>query len=169
MRQIKNKIIAKLFTKYPALVNWWAQNSEFVEFSESPWTQLTKDASQCCLSLVTTSGVHLKSQPAFNMKDPAGDPTFREIPADTFHEDLTITHNYYDHSDADKDINIVFPTDLVHDLKQTGAIGSVNHRHFSFMGHITEHHIYTLMRDTGPMVASALKADGVDIAILTPA
>jgi D-proline reductase (dithiol) PrdB len=103
------------------------------------------------------------------MKDPAGDPTFREIPADTSHENLTITHNYYDHSDADKDINIVFPIERVRELKRLGDIADVNHRHFSFMGHITNQHVHALMRDTAPQVASALKADGVDIAILTPA
>jgi D-proline reductase (dithiol) PrdB len=103
------------------------------------------------------------------MMDSAGDPTFREIPSNISHENLTITHNYYDHSDADKDINIVFPIERVLELKKFGDIGDVNHRHFSFMGHITNQHVNTLMRDTAPQVASALKADGVDIVILTPA
>jgi hypothetical protein len=63
----------------------------------------------------------------------------------------------------------VFPIERVLDLKKLGDIGGVNHRHFSFMGHIKNHHVNTLMRDTAPLVASALKADGVDIVILTPA
>ena len=128
---------------------------------------MTMPASQCRLALVTTSGVHLLSQLPFNMKDPAGDPTFREIPADTSPENLTITHDYYDHSDAEKDINIVFPIERVLDLKELGDIGEVNRRHFSFMGHITNHHVDTLIGDTAPRVASALKTDGVDIVILT--
>ena len=168
-KQKQDKLVAKLFTRYPILVNLWARHSKFVEFSDSPWTRLTMPVSQCRLALVTTGGAHLRSQPPFNMKDPAGDPTFREIPADTSHENLTITHNYYDHSDADKDINIVFPIERVRELKRLGDIGDVNHRHFSFMGHITNQHVHTLMRDTAPQVASALKADGVDIVILTPA
>ena len=168
-KEKQDKLIAKLFTRYPILVNLWARHSKFVEFSDSPWTRVTMAASQCRLALVSTGGVHLLSQPPFNMKDPSGDPTFREIPADTSHENLTITHNYYDHSDADKDVNIVFPIERVLDLKKLGDIADVNHRHFSFMGHITNHHVHTLMRDTAPRVASALKADGVDIVILTPA
>jgi len=103
------------------------------------------------------------------MKDASGDPTFREIPYDTPRQNLTITHDYYDHSDADKDINIVFPIERVLDLKKFEDIGEVNYRHFSFMGHILNHHIHTLMRTTAPRVASALKDDGVDIVILTPA
>ena len=84
-------------------------------------------------------------------------------------KNLAITHGYYDHSDADKDINIVFPIDRVLDLKKFGDIGDVNHRHFSFMGHIMDQHVHALMRDTATQVASALKSDGVDIVILTPA
>lgn len=103
------------------------------------------------------------------MKDPAGDPTFREIPAGTSPADLTITHNYYDHSDADKDINVVFPIERVQELKQSNEIGDVNYRHFSYMGHIMHHHIKTLMKVTAPRVAAALKLDKVDIVILTPA
>ena len=103
------------------------------------------------------------------MKDTAGDPSFREIPADTQPADLIITHNYYDHSDADKDVNIVFPIERVWELKQSNEIGDVNYRHFSFMGHIMQHHIQTLIEDTAPRVAAALKSDGVDIVILTPA
>jgi len=103
------------------------------------------------------------------MKDPSGDPTFREIPADTRLQNLMITHDYYDHSDADQDVNIVFPIERVLDLKMFGDIGEVNYRHFSFMGHITDHHIQTLTRATAPRVASALKDDEVDIVILTPA
>ena len=163
------KLSARLFTRYPFLVKLWARHSNFLEFSQSPWTEMSKPASKCRLALVTTSGVHLQSQAPFNMKDSAGDATYREIPAETSRENLTITHDYYDHSDADKDINIVFPIERVLDLKKLGDIGDVNYRHFSFMGHITNHHVNTLIRTTAPRVASALKADGVDMVILTPA
>lgn len=121
------------------------------------------------MALITTGGVHLKSQIPFNMADPSGDPTFREIPADIKPSGLIITHDYYDHKDADKDINIVLPIERIKDLEKTGDIGSVNGRHFSFMGHITAPHIETLIKETAPKVAKKLKSDNVDIAILTPA
>jgi len=168
-REKKDQFIAKLLTKYPSLFRKWVHRSKFIEFSDSPWTPFDGDISTCRLALVTTGGVHLKSQKPFNMKDPAGDPTFREIPADTQTEDLTITHNYYDHADADKDVNIVFPIERVQELNQSNEIGDVNYRHFSFMGHIMHHHIKTLMKETAPRVAAALKSDEVDIVILTPA
>jgi D-proline reductase (dithiol) PrdB len=72
-------------------------------------------------------------------------------------------------ADADKDVNIIFPIERVQELKQSHEIGDVNCRHFSFMGHIMQHHIQTLMKVTAPRVAEALKSDNVDIVILTPA
>jgi len=169
LREKKDKLIAKLFSNYPSLFRKWVHHSKFIEFSYSPWTQLNKDISKCRLALVTTGGVHLASQNPFNMKDPSGDPTFRAIPSHASPSDLIITHNYYDHTDADKDVNIVFPIEIVHDLKRSGEIAAVNYRHFSFMGHIMDHHIITLLKETAPRVAEALKSDNVDIAILTPA
>lgn len=169
IRQKKDKFVAKVLDRYPSLFNKWVQHSKFIEFSDSPWTPLDKSITRCRLALITTGGVHLKSQPPFDMTDPAGDSTFREIPSDTSPSELVITHNYYRHSDADKDVNIVFPIERVLDLKQAGDIGDVNYRHFSFMGHIMDHHIDTLMKETAPRVANELKSDQVDIVILTPA
>lgn len=103
------------------------------------------------------------------MTDASGDPTFREIPADIRPSDLAITHDYYDHKDAERDINIMLPVERVKDLEKSGDIGAVNRRHFSFMGHITAPHIDILTNETAPEAASILKSDSVDIVILTPA
>jgi D-proline reductase (dithiol) PrdB len=169
LKQRTNKILGRLFTRHPVLVKLWASHTTVVEFPDTPWTPLAKAAKRCRLALVTTGGVHLEVQRPFDMMDPDGDPTFREIPAHTSPRDLRITHDYYDHTDADRDINVVFPLERVRELETLGEIGAVNPRHFSFMGHIKNAHIATLLNDTAPGVASALKSDGVDIAILTPA
>jgi D-proline reductase (dithiol) PrdB len=84
-------------------------------------------------------------------------------------DDLMITHNYYDHQDADQDINVVFPIKRLKEFEAEGMIGQVAPRHFSFMGHILGHHIESLVNRTGPEVAKMLKADGVDAVFLTPA
>jgi D-proline reductase (dithiol) PrdB len=168
-RKTRDQLIARVLTQYPSLFHRWAKGADTIQFKHSPWTKLSKGISHSRLSLITTGGVHLRSQPTFDMRDPAGDPSFREIPADISVRDLTITHNYYDHSDADKDVNIVFPIERIKDLERSGDIGQTNHRHFSFMGHITGHHKETLINETAPRVAAELKKDGVDIAILTPA
>ena len=168
LRQIKDKIVAKIMLMFPGLLHSWAKKGDFITHEDSPFTPLAKPLSQCRLALVTTGGVHHMDQKPFDMIDPQGDPTFREIHATAAPENLTITHNYYDHGDAEKDINIVLPLQRVQDLVNTGEIGSVNSRHVSFMGHITGPHITTLVNETAPQVAAMLKNDGVDIVILTP-
>lgn len=169
MKQLKDKVTARLFTRYPSLLNRWAQKARIVSFSETPWTSFTGDPAKSRLALITTGGVHLKSQPPFKMRDRHGDPSFREIPADANPADLSITHNYYDHRDAVRDVNIVFPLERVRLLEQFGEIGKVNQRHFSFMGHISNRHLHMLINETAPSVAQKLKQDRVDIALLTPA
>jgi len=169
IQQVKDKVLAKVFSKSPWLFNQWARQSTFLKYNDSPWCALTKPIAECRLALITTGGVHLKTQAPFDMTDPAGDPTFREIPADAAPSDLTITHNYYDHRDAVKDINIVFPIERVRTLVTAGDIAGVNHRHFSFMGHIMGPHLETLVTEIAPRVACMLKTDEVDIVILTPA
>ncbi len=102
------------------------------------------------------------------MNDPDGDPTFRTINTKKPDSKLMITHDYYDHTDADKDINIVFPVDRLKEFKHEGLIGTVADKHYGFMGHIDGEHIDTLITTQAPEVAQRLKADNVDVVILTP-
>jgi len=169
MKQLKDKLIARLFTRYPSMLSRWAQKARIVRYSETPWTAFKVDPAKSRLALITSGGFHLKSQPPFDMKDRQGDPSFREIPADAKPAGLSITHNYYDTRDAVLDVNTVFPLERVRLLEQFGEIGKVNHRHFSFMGHISSRHLDTLINKTAPGVAEKLKEDGVDMALLTPA
>jgi len=169
MKQFKNKVLARLYTRYPSLLKRWARKARIVSYSESPWTDFTGSLARSRLALVTTGGIYLKTQPPFDMQARDGDPTFREIPAEATQADLAISHDYYDNRDAVRDINIVFPLERVRLLEQFGEIGKVNHRHFSFMGHISNHHIDTLISETAPGVAEKLREDSVDMALLTPA
>ena len=118
---------------------------------------------------MTTGGVHLPEQPPFDMDNPDGDATYRAIPTDTPPERITITHKYYDHSDADADLNVIFPLEHFRSLVQTGIIGSLASHHFGFMGHIEGEQVTILNERTAPEVAAKLRADGVDFAFLTPA
>ena len=168
-KQIRDRLFARLYTRYPALVKNWARKARIINSIDIPWTPFQGKTEESRLALITTGGVHLKHQPPFDMLDPSGDPSFRQIPADAIPDQLAITHNYYDHRDANRDVNIVFPIESVRQLKALDEIGSVNSRHFSFMGHIVGQHLETLINDTAPRVTAALKEDSVDMVILTPA
>ena len=165
----KDKTLGKLFTRFPTLVERWARSKKFVVHQDTPWATLTKETNECQIALVTTGGVHLRCQPPFDMEDKDGDPTFRGIPSWVDTKDLTITHDYYDHRDADQDINVVFPIQRLRELQAKGIIGGIAPRHFSFMGHITGRHLGTLVKRTGPEVARMLKENGAEAVFLTPA
>jgi D-proline reductase (dithiol) PrdB len=98
----KDTMFEKLFTRFPGLVERWAKSHDFVINVHVPWAPLRKDLKDSRVALLTTAGVHLRSQPAYDMEDREGDPTFREIPAWTRIDDLMITYTYYDHRDARK-------------------------------------------------------------------
>jgi D-proline reductase (dithiol) PrdB len=165
----KDRIIAKFYMRLPFLVKIWARTHRFVTNANVLWTPLRKQLGQAKVALVTTAGIHLRSDPPYDMHDKEGDPSFRQIPSRTNVRDLMITHNYYDHSDADKDIGVVFPLERLKELELEGMIGNVAPRHFSFMGHILGRHIVTLIEETGPAVAGMLREDNVDAVFLTPA
>lgn len=168
MNRLKNRLIAKLFTRFPALVERWVKKAAPWKVEGVPWSPLTKPLKTCKIAIVTTAGVHLKGQRPFDMKDTNGDPSYRDIPLSTPIEQLMITHDYYDHSDADKDINIVFPIDRLKELKDAGEMGDIAETNYGFMGHIDKGHIYTLINETAPAVAEKLRAQNVDAVLLTP-
>ncbi len=168
MGRFKNRLVARLLTRFPGLLRRSAEKVEKIEVGPTPWTPFTKDLSGARVALVTTAGVHLATQPPFDMEDPDGDPSFRELPSDTPKKDYRITHDYYDHTDAEKDINIVFPVDRLSEMAEAGAIGSLAPVNFGFMGHILGRHVKTLVEKTAPEVAGMLRAEAVDAVLLTP-
>ena len=124
--------------------------------------------SESKVAIVTTAGVHHKDHFAFDMNDKDGDPSFRIVNSSLPTGTLTITHDYYDHADADRDINIVFPIDRLKELESVGYIGKVSNMHLSFMGHITGPHVKTLVEKTAPDAAEMFRLEGVDVVLLAP-
>lgn len=160
---------ARLFTWNRAVVEWWARHVKVTAHAGTPWTPLRKEPGAYAVALVTTAGVHLASDAPFDMGDRRGDPSFREIPSDASASGLLVTHDHYDHRDADRDVNVVFPVDRLRELAGHGEIGRTAPLHYSFMGHVTGPHVATLRDATSREVARRLRAAGVDIALLSPA
>lgn len=131
--------------------------------TETPFALSRKPLHHCRLALVTTGGVHLPEDPRFDIDDPSGDCSYREIPNDT--NALTWTHAYYV-PDRGEDLDSVFPLWTLRKLEKKGIVGGLNHRHFSFMG--TIHDPAPLVERTAPEVAKKLVEDLVDAVLLTP-
>ena len=164
-----NHIAVQLFRRVPWLASRWAKTHRFIECRDVPWTPPSTPVSESAIALVTTAGVHLRSQEPFDMDDPDGDPSFRVIPSTSLHADLTITHKYYDHSAADRDINVVLPLDRARALAAEGRIGGLASFVYGLMGHIDGRHLKTLVEETAPEVARCLKHDRADAVVLIPA
>ena len=128
-----------------------------------PFVKPKKPLDRSRLALVTTGGVHLPDQPRFDIDDPAGDCSYREIP--TSADDLTWTHAYY-RPDEGSDLDAVFPLRTLHRLVRDGMVGELSARHFSFMGAI--HDPTPLVEKTAPEVAGKLVEDRADVVLLTP-
>lgn len=128
-----------------------------------PFVHPKKPLAGSRLALVTTGGVHLPEQPRFDIDDPLGDSSYREIPAGATR--LTWPHAYY-RPDEDADLDAVFPLWTLRKLAGEDVIGELNHRHFGFMGAI--HDAGPLIDETAPEVAEKLLEDEVDAVLLTP-
>ncbi len=169
IRRLIHQGIARLTTYWPYLSNKLIEAFKPLALDNIPWAQVTKPLNESKIAVVTTAGLHHRNQAAFNMADSQGDPTYRILDAASIENDYTITHDYYDHRDADKDINIVFPITRLKEMAAAGCIGALAKRHISFMGHIDGNHVNTLKNQTAPKVAELLEKDAADVVLLTPA
>jgi D-proline reductase (dithiol) PrdB len=168
LNRFKNQLIASVITRFPVLAKRFISAYAPWESQDVPWTAVAKALADSSIAVVTTAGVHHNYQEPFNMLDPDGDPSYRIIDLKSPLSSLMITHDYYDHADADKDINIVFPIERLKEFEKEKIIGQVAELHYGFMGHITGRHLLTLINKTAPEVAQRLKQDKVDIVLLTP-
>lgn len=124
-----------------------------------PYTPRSRELKQSTFALVTTAGVHLRDQEPFNVD---GDNSWRVIAGDVESNQLMVTHEHYDHHDADQDINTVFPIDRIRELAEEGVIGGTNDKHLGFMGYTQN--FRDLYERAAPEMAKAIlrsKADGV--------
>ena len=128
-----------------------------------PFVRPEKPLEDCRLALVTTGGVHLPRDTRFDIDDPSGDCSYREIPNDAYA--LTWTHAYYSPS-LGADLDSVFPLWTLRRLVIEGIVGELAPRQFSFMGAI--HDPEPLVEKTAPEVARKLADDEVDAVLLTP-
>ncbi len=127
-----------------------------------PYTPRSRELKETAFALVSTAGVHLREQEPFNVD---GDNSWRLIPGDVQAYQLMVTHEHYDHSDADKDINCIFPIDRLRELAQEGIIGGVSDKHLGFMGY--SQHLRDLYGRSAPEMAKIILRSKADAVLLT--
>ena len=115
------------------------------------------------VALVTSSAIHLQSDPAFRPMELG----FRTIPGDVDFADLAQSHvsSNFDRAGFQLDPNVVFPLDRLRDLEASGLIGGVAERHYSFVG--AQANIGAL-ESVGHEMGRLMREEGVDVALLVP-
>lgn len=126
-----------------------------------PYTPFRKELREATLAIVSMAGIHLKSQQPFDLES---DTTYRVIPGDAASGDLMVTHEHYDHQDADLDPNVMFPLERARELADEGFIAAVNDKHYS-LGYAQD--LRTIYDQVAPEIAEALYQSQTDIVLLT--
>lgn len=144
----------------------WHGCFRFSPCQPAHFTPLRVPLSSCKVSLLTTAGVHLRTQPRFDAENPAGDSSFRWLPSGATASEFEISDIHYDHSDGDRDINCLLGVDRLRELLAQGQIGSIATHHIGLMGFIPDP--AELLHTTIPEITSLLVEDRVDVALLTP-
>jgi D-proline reductase (dithiol) PrdB len=133
----------------------------------APLTPLNKPLSQCRIALLTSGGISETSSAPWN-PDSRNEFRLDTIPAEIDSDAFQIHDNYYDHSDAEVDINTVFPITRLRELAHSGVIGEVAPRHWSgFMGRIYKRS--QVLDVEAPRFAALLAQDNVDALVAIPA
>ena len=115
------------------------------------------------VAIVTSAALYVSDDEAFS----ATDTGYRMIPSER--RDLVLGHwsPNFDRAAVALDLNVVYPIDRLEELAARGVIGGVAPRHVSFAGNQPDD-VSTIRLDSGPRAAAELRADGVDVVILTP-
>jgi hypothetical protein len=118
---------------------------------------------EATVAIVTSAALHPAGEPGFD----AVDTGYRIIDRDR--RDLVLGHwsPNFDRTGVAVDLNVVYPIDRLEELAERGIIGAVAPRHISFAGNQPDD-VATIRLDSGPAAAAALRADGVDVVLLTP-
>jgi D-proline reductase (dithiol) PrdB len=130
----------------------------------APFVAPGKPLSACRLAIVTTAGLHRRSDRPFG----PGEQTYRVIPGSTPSADIVQSHTSlgFDRVAIMRDLNVTFPIDRLRELSARGELGGMAPNHYSFMGALRD--LARLQNETGPEVGRRLSEEGVDLALITP-
>jgi len=136
-------------------------------YNESPFAGLNKPLKEARVSLISSAGIFLDGQEPF---DPwaLNDLSFRIVPKDTSLEKLRLHHNYFDHRDALRDLNCVFPIQRMRDLERSGGIAEMSSSAITLgMGRLYRR--TALQQQTAPQIVKVLRRENADAALLVAA
>ena len=139
----------------------WSDNAT------APWTPMTKLLGDCTVAILVSGGISHCATTPFN-PDARNDHRVDAIDPRTPSNEYQIHDSYYNHADADRDLNCLLPIDRLRELEVAGEVGAVAARHWcGFMGRT--YNRSKILDESAPAFADKLVADGVDLLIAVPA
>jgi D-proline reductase (dithiol) PrdB len=127
-----------------------------------PYTPVTSALNEMRIALVSSTGVYLDSQEPYQENN---DDTYRVLPGDFDPKHVLIKHGHYDSSEAEKDLNCVFPIDRLRELAHEGVIKAVSNKHIGFKGASTD--LKRQYEHLAPAIAHEIERSHADGVILT--
>ena len=133
----------------------------------APLHRVSKPLRDCTVSILVSGGISQCAMPPFD-PEARNDHRVDAIDRGTAENDFQIHDAYYDHTDAERDINCVFPITRLRELESSGEIGLAADRHWSgFMGRI--YNRTKLIEESAPAFVEQLSEDHIDILLAVPA
>lgn len=140
---------------------------DFVRPGPSPWYPSGNQTGQGKIALVTTAGLHLKTDSPFRAaEDPFGDTSYRWVPQGTPPSRFDLLAPYVDQRYIPRDTEVAFPQLALAEENTQGGSGPPSSRHASFSGGII--HPLPGLKDSAATMAESFLADGVEQVVLIP-
>ncbi len=157
------RYVPSLTEKYKSL---GFPNYDWSKNDTSPFVPVKKPLEESRISLIASSGIFRDDQEPFEPDGwPVDEVGIRLIPKDTDGKRLKLYYNYYDHRDAVKDINCVYPVDRLQEFEEEGFIGELAPSLISLgMGRTYRRSL--IFKTLAPKIVEALNEQGVDGAIV---
>jgi D-proline reductase (dithiol) PrdB len=149
-----------------------SQIPEEPAYDDIPWTPVEKPLSESKLALLSTAGLSMKGDAPFDMEmerqNPTrGDPSWRRLRADATSATIEANHLHIDTGYILRDLNVALPLDRLRELVTEGAVGAMADTHYSIMG-FQGGDASELEQKSAPAIASAMRSEEVDLALLAP-
>jgi D-proline reductase (dithiol) PrdB len=139
----------------------------FVRNGRAPFTPARRSLPMLNLALISAAGAYIDGTNPFDRNAPAGDLSFREIPAEIESQDLKFSARGYDPAAVQQDINSLVPLTRLLEFEKNGVIGQLNPVFWSFCGFIPD--AARLVYEMLPKLVERIKRHEVQAALLVPA
>ncbi len=130
-------------------------------FDTRPWVS-GKPLAERRVAIVSSAALFARTEPPFQF----GSTEFRLLPDGLPEADILMSHVSinFDRAGFQRDINVVYPVDRLHELAARGVIGGVAPTHYSTLGSTDPDG----MAGTADAMAARLRAEQVDSVLLSP-